>query len=152
MAQVQALQEQLTGPEDDGPAYDDQDANGGGMTLVDVTGALVALGVPLPNKAASNATSSSALAGGGVGKRYRPMPMFQCCGFGECRMVSSCSEHLTRHVRKHTGKHPFTCQQYLGSGHGWTRVRVWVRDFQPAHSVYSTREPAGFYGVWYGQF
>ncbi|KAH9921009.1 uncharacterized protein B0H18DRAFT_822848, partial [Fomitopsis serialis] len=55
--------------------------------------------------------SASAAPAAGVGKRYRPAPAktFQCRGYGDCRMVFSRSEHLARHIRKHTGERPFTC-------------------------------------------
>ncbi|PIL33357.1 transcription factor [Ganoderma sinense ZZ0214-1] len=55
---------------------------------------------------------NASAASSGVGKtRYRPAPAktFQCRGYGECRMVFSRSEHLARHIRKHTGERPFTC-------------------------------------------
>lgn len=35
--------------------------------------------------------------------------LFQCSGFGDCKMAFSRSEHLSRHVRKHTGERPFHC-------------------------------------------
>ncbi|KAG0204945.1 hypothetical protein BGX33_008186 [Mortierella sp. NVP41] len=35
--------------------------------------------------------------------------LFQCTGFGDCRMVFTRSEHLARHARKHTGEKPFKC-------------------------------------------
>ncbi|KAG0247589.1 hypothetical protein BG011_001243 [Mortierella polycephala] len=35
--------------------------------------------------------------------------IFQCTGFGDCRMVFTRSEHLARHARKHTGEKPFKC-------------------------------------------
>ncbi|KAL5511969.1 USV1 [Sanghuangporus vaninii] len=55
----------------------------------------------------SNPTSRDA----NVAKRYRPAPAktFQCRGYGDCHMVFSRSEHLARHIRKHTGERPFTC-------------------------------------------
>ncbi|TBU29223.1 hypothetical protein BD311DRAFT_693072 [Dichomitus squalens] len=55
---------------------------------------------------------NASVASSGVGKaRYRPAPAktFQCRGYGECRMVFSRSEHLARHIRKHTGERPFSC-------------------------------------------
>ncbi|ORZ02635.1 hypothetical protein BCR43DRAFT_519923 [Syncephalastrum racemosum] len=35
--------------------------------------------------------------------------LFQCTGFGDCKMVFTRSEHLARHTRKHTGEKPFGC-------------------------------------------
>ncbi|KAF9950055.1 hypothetical protein BGZ70_001524 [Mortierella alpina] len=35
--------------------------------------------------------------------------LFQCSGYGDCRMVFTRSEHLARHARKHTGEKPFQC-------------------------------------------
>lgn len=36
--------------------------------------------------------------------------LFQCQGFGDCRMCFSRSEHLARHIRKHTGERTFQCR------------------------------------------
>ncbi|KAI8089611.1 uncharacterized protein BX664DRAFT_333458 [Halteromyces radiatus] len=42
-------------------------------------------------------------------KKQRSSKLFQCSGFGDCKMVFTRGEHLARHTRKHTGEKPFLC-------------------------------------------
>ncbi|EIE80151.1 hypothetical protein G6F46_006749 [Rhizopus delemar] len=41
--------------------------------------------------------------------RSKEPKLFQCTGYGDCKMVFTRSEHLARHTRKHTGEKPFKC-------------------------------------------
>lgn len=50
-----------------------------------------------------------ATSAGRIRKQKSKPKVFQCSGFGECRMVFTRSEHLARHIRKHTGERPFRC-------------------------------------------
>ncbi|KAL9932705.1 hypothetical protein V8E36_008404 [Tilletia maclaganii] len=56
--------------------------------------------------------------------------IFQCRGFPGCNMTFSRSEHLARHVRKHTGERPFPCH----CGKAFSRLDNLRQHAQTVHS------------------
>ncbi|OZJ06801.1 hypothetical protein BZG36_00162 [Bifiguratus adelaidae] len=61
------------------------------------------------NAQSSKSTSSKKGKGGARWRSGGKPKLFQCTGFGDCRMIFTRSEHLARHARKHTGEKPFKC-------------------------------------------
>ncbi|KAI8991500.1 hypothetical protein BDF20DRAFT_831534 [Mycotypha africana] len=69
-----------------------------------------------PKSSLSTSISTAAISSGGLrdkksmsSQRASKSKVFQCTGFGDCKMVFTRSEHLARHMRKHTGEKPFQC-------------------------------------------
>jgi hypothetical protein len=42
-------------------------------------------------------------------KKKKEQPRFYCKGYGGCTLSFTRSEHLLRHIRKHTGERPYVC-------------------------------------------
>ncbi|KAK9467111.1 hypothetical protein V1512DRAFT_237765 [Lipomyces arxii] len=66
--------------------------------------------------------------------KSRPPKKFECSGFGDCHMTFTRSEHLARHIRKHTGERPFRCT----CGRSFSRLDN-LR--QHAHTVHAADTP-----------
>ncbi|PWN20042.1 hypothetical protein BCV69DRAFT_217230 [Microstroma glucosiphilum] len=64
-----------------------------------------------------------------------PTTIFQCRGFGDCNMTFTRSEHLARHIRKHTGERPFGCH----CGKAFSRLDNLRQHAQTVHSDESER-------------
>ncbi|KAG0299614.1 hypothetical protein BGZ98_009902 [Dissophora globulifera] len=62
-----------------------------------------------PTNDSSNSNNDSDATNESQATKTHKGKVFQCTGFGDCRMVFTRSEHLARHARKHTGEKPFQC-------------------------------------------
>lgn len=64
--------------------------------------------------------------------------IFQCRGFGNCNMTFTRSEHLARHIRKHTGERPFQCH----CGKSFSRLDNLRQHAQTVHADETARNEA----------
>lgn len=82
--------------------------------------------------------SSSAGTAKMVEKDGQTTTIFQCRGFGDCSMTFTRSEHLARHIRKHTGERPFRCH----CGKSFSRLDNLRQHAQTVHADETERNEA----------
>ncbi|CAO1631823.1 unnamed protein product [Parajaminaea phylloscopi] len=82
--------------------------------------------------------NSNAGAAKTIEKDGQTTTVFQCRGFGDCNMTFTRSEHLARHIRKHTGERPFRCH----CGKSFSRLDNLRQHAQTVHADETDRNEA----------
>ncbi|CAD6902722.1 unnamed protein product [Tilletia laevis] len=115
-----------------GADHENAVGSGGGSGGKAAGGAAGTKGKAAAVAAAAAASAASAAAADTPPKSdgITTVTIFQCRGFEGCNMTFSRSEHLARHVRKHTGERPFPCH----CGKAFSRLDNLRQHAQTVHS------------------